>query len=165
MMSLRNLLLMLSAWAFLLLTGFDSAGTLAYQTSSVVSAANVLVTGSVTLGAALAGVDSLTLSNLVPGDQETARVAVNNTGDLQLRYAVVTDVTGDASLSNVLQVTVRTKTANACTARDGTILYGPASLAAAAVGSPNLGAQTGDRVLDPGAAEDLCFTVAFPLVP
>ena len=60
-------------------------------------------------------------------------------------------------------MTIRLKTSNPCSAEDGAILYGPGPLSGAAFGDPAQGAQAGDRVLAPGASEQLCIKVELPL--
>ena len=47
----------------------------------------------------------------------------------------------------------------------GTVLYGPASIGAAApvFGNPAQGAQAGDRALAAAANEQLCFVASLPL--
>ncbi len=102
------------------------------------------------------------MSNLVPGDSFVARLTVQNSGDLNLIYAMTTTTSGDATLASTLQLTIRTKTANPCSSQDGTVVYGPGSLSAAAIGNATHGVQTGDRTLAAGASEDLCFTVSLP---
>jgi hypothetical protein len=50
-----------------------------------------------------------------------------------------------------------------CTAFNGTTLVGPTNLNGAAIGSNAQGAQAGDRTLNAGASELLCFRVSLPL--
>ena len=85
----------------------------------------------------------------------------NNSGTLSLIYAVSTNLTGSAALASTLQLSVRAKTTNPCSVRDGAILYS-GDLTTAAIGDTAHGVQAGDRVLAAGATESLCFTVALP---
>jgi hypothetical protein len=156
----------------LLLTGLLVAGvlsdlprgdTVAYYTGAVSRGSNQFTTGIVSLTTGVAVGDTLTMTNLVPGDSFTARLQINATGStLDLRYAMTTTTSGSATLASTLQLTVRTKTSNPCTNQDGTILYGPGNLSSAAIGNPSGGSQAGDRTLVGGANEDLCFTVTMP---
>jgi hypothetical protein len=137
-------------------------------TSTASVGANTFTTGSVTLTTnpvtALA-----TFANMAPGDQVTASVAVNNTGSLQLRYAV-TSTTTENVLASQLQLTVKsgvTTCTNAAYAATGVIVYNALALgnttAVNVVGDPTQGAQAGDRPLNGGASENLCFHVSLPL--
>lgn len=144
------------------LSGFVERGTVAYFTSSATSAGHQFSAGTLVLVAGVASGDTLSVGNLVPGDGITARLTLRNGGNLHLRYAMTTSTSGDATLAGTLQLTVRTKTANPCASQDGSVLYGPAGLAGAAIGNPAQGAQAGDRELAAGASEDLCFTVQLP---
>ncbi|MBI4492969.1 MAG: hypothetical protein HY690_09270 [Chloroflexi bacterium] len=143
------------------LSGFVEGGTVAYFTSAATSAGNQFTAGTLTLAAGIAS-GTLTVSNVVPGDSFTAQLTIQNGGNLDLRYAMASDTVGDADLKSALQLTVRTKTANPCSSLDGSVLYGPGNLDAAAFGSTAQGAQAGDRELAAGASEDLCFAVQLP---
>jgi hypothetical protein len=144
------------------LSGFVHGGTVASFTGTRANGGDQFTAGTVLLGAGVATGDSLSATNLVPGDSFTARLTVQNSGTLTLRYAMATSTSGSAALAGALQVTVRTKTTNPCASLDGAALYGPGSLNAAAFGSPATGAQPGDRTLGPNASEDICFTVTLP---
>jgi hypothetical protein len=94
---------------------------------------------------------------------------VSNAGTLQLRYAV-TSTTTENALAAQLDLTVKTGVTT-CTnggfATDGTVVYGPGDLGSTTgvnlIGDPGTGAQAGDRTLNAGANEVLCFRVSLPL--
>ena len=153
------------------LSGFIDGQTEAYFRSSKVATANVFTAGTLGLSA---GVTSGTLNfpdylgtngGLVPGDTFSAKVTVQNTGDVSMRYAMDTSITGDATLAQTLQLTLRAMgVGDTCTnsSQTGTILYGPARVDQAAFGNKAIGQDTGDRSLTPGTSEGLCFTVVVP---
>lgn len=102
-----------------------------------------------------------------PGDS-TGGVAltVQNLGTLDFRYtvAVNADNADGMALRDILVLTVKTKTANPCTAFDGTTLY-RSSLKprnGLVIGDPASGEQAGDRTLTAGTSEVLCFKVDLP---
>jgi len=144
------------------LSGFVQGGTIAYFTSSATSAGNQFTAGTVNLAAGVATGDTLTVSNLVPGDSFSARLTIHNGGNLDLRYAMTTSTTGSSALASALQLTIRTKTTNPCSSLDGAVLYGPGNLNVAGIGNPAQGPQAGDRTLAAGTSEDLCFAVSLP---
>lgn len=157
-----NRALLLGLMVVGLLGGLASGGTLASFTSSAASPENPFSAGTLEIGAGLAAGSTLSVGNLVPGDLFTAQLTVQNHGSLPQVYAMTTATSGDAPLASALQVTIRTKTLNPCGAQDGAILYGPGSLATAAIGNPAVRNQPGNRTLVPTAREDLCFAVQFP---
>jgi predicted ribosomally synthesized peptide with SipW-like signal peptide len=144
------------------LSGFVKGGTYAMYTSKPTSANNTFTSGTVTLSAGLAPTNTLTMTNLVPGDSFVAQLDVQNNGTLPLYYALTTGTTGSAPLASALQLTIRTKTANPCTSLDGTILSGPGALSSATFGSLLQGFQTGDRSVATAGTDSLCFAVSFP---
>ena len=98
-------------------------------TSTASVGANTFTTGSVSLTTTPATA-LVTLAGMAPGDQITAPVAVNNTGSLQLRYAI-TSTTTENVLAGQLQLTVKsgvTTCTNAAYAATGVIVYGPLAL-------------------------------------
>lgn len=106
----------------------------------------------------------LTVANMAPGDTSVVSLEVTNDGSLELRYSLTTSTT-DAdgkSLDDQLELEIREETVNGCAAEDGALLYdGP--LSGATLGSVAQGAQAGDRVLDDGDSETLCFGIELPL--
>ena len=127
-------------------------------------------TGSIILDAVK--IDALTLSTgaMMPGDSVTDDVVVENDGTAQLRYAVTTASTNpDAkALRDVLTLTVKTidvtTPVTPCDNFDGTSVLAATVLGAsgAGFGNPAAGAHAGDRVLNGGANETLCFRVTLP---
>ena len=111
------------------------------------------------------------LSNMAPGDSTVGGVTVSNDGSLQLRYAI-SSTTTENTLAAQLDLTIWDENEEAdggtdCnTTAPVTKLYGPADLGATTetnlVGSPAQGSDTGDRVLNGGTTEVLCFLVALP---
>jgi spore coat-associated protein N len=156
-----------TVFALALLTGIVLV-TGAIFTSTASIGANTFTTGTVTLTTSPTTA-LVTFTGMAPGDQVTAPVAVNNTGSLQLRYAV-TSTTTENVLASQLQLTVKsgvTTCTNAAYAASGTVLYNALVLgnttAVNVVGDPTQGAQAGDRTLNAGASENLCFHVSLPL--
>jgi hypothetical protein len=133
---------------------------------------NAFATGTLDLSTAPTSA-AVTYSNMAPGDVVADDVTVTNDGSLQLRYAVTSTTTGDATLAAQLDLTVWAEAAEGdgdvtCAATaPGTVLYGPGDLGSAGtmnlVGSPTTGSQAGDRTLDAAAGEVLCFRVELPL--
>jgi hypothetical protein len=126
-------------------------------------------TGTIALDAAKIDALVLTTANLMPGDQITDDVVVENDGNAQLRYAMSTSSTDPGGgLRSVLTLTVKTVDVTTplvpCDDFDGaTTLYtGVFGATTAKFGDPTAGADTGDRTLDAGANETLCFRVELP---
>lgn len=105
-----------------------------------------------------------TVDNMAPGDVAVRALRVSNAGTLALRYAMrAGDSTATRGLDERLLVTVREPLAGVCAPDAGAVIAGPAPLSAVAFGSAALGAQPGDRELESGSSEILCFDVALPL--
>lgn len=100
---------------------------------------------------------------MMPGDTVNASLQVQNTGTAQFRYAMA-GVSTNADTRNLRdQITLTVKEqGTSCAAFDGTTVYSGA-LAGAAIGDPATGAQAGDRTLNGGANETLCFRASLPL--
>ena len=148
----------------LLLIGVQSGpatGTLAYFASSVTSSGNQFTAGTVHIADSLGAGTTLSMDNLVAGDNFDAELTIANSGSLDLSYAMSTVTSGNAALAAAMQVTVRVRTAQPCSSRDGAVLYSGA-LSSAVLGNPAYGIQAGDRSLAQGASEVLCFTVEAP---
>lgn len=105
----------------------------------------------------------LDVAAMAPGDSATNPITLADNGDLPLRYALTVSGTNadGKGLRDQLQLVIRTKTANACSAFDGTVLYN-GTLSAGAIGDPATGAQAGDRTLAGGGQETLCVRVTLP---
>ena len=133
--------------------------------------ASTVGTGSVSLSltnGASAGTWTGAVS-MKPGDTVYRRLTITNDGATRLRYAVA--ATSSSSLSAKLLVNVAVIAATAAcsssTYAAGTVVSGtdlafgaPSGLNV--VGNPATGAQTGDRVLDSLAADNLCMKLTFP---
>jgi hypothetical protein len=117
----------------------------------------------------------LTSSTMMPGDTVTSSVTVENTGAAQLRYAVSQSSTnGDTKdLRSALYLVVMTEDTGAgsfandgnyCDDANGTELHASAAMGASGnvVGDPTQGADSGDRTLNAGSSEVLCFYVNLP---
>jgi hypothetical protein len=103
---------------------------------------------------------SFNVSGILPGDTGQQTINVDNTGTGDLRYAMTTAISNNTNgLGAQMQLEVE---AGACGSTTGT-LYAEASMAAAAFGNPATGQDGGDRLLDAGDNEDLCFSWRFPL--
>jgi Camelysin metallo-endopeptidase len=144
-----------------ILSGSAAQGTLARFTTVITSQGNQFSAGTLRI-AQLPASSTLAMANLIPGDNFDAQLDISNPGTLPLIYAMTNSITGSSALGTDLMLTVRAKTTTACSTRDGSVLYGPASLSAGAFGNPSHGLDTGDRSLAAGASESLCFTIVLP---
>lgn len=144
--------------------GVATSDSLALFTDSETNGANSFTAGTVDISQSPTSA-LVTYSNMAPGDSVIQPLVLTNDGSLELRYAISTAATNDDALAlrDQLQLTVRVKTASACSAEDGTVLYGPGALSSGAIGSSATGADAGDRTLAAAAAETLCFKVELPL--
>jgi len=143
------------------LCGASERGTVAALTTSTASLGNAFTAGTLHISDTVAAGTTLSMDNLIGGDNLDAEIDVANTGSLSLLYSMTSSVTGSSALASTLQLTVRAKTTNACASRDGTVLY-TGAVSAAAIGDPTHGLQPGDRTLSGGASEALCFTIELP---
>jgi hypothetical protein len=149
-------LLLISAWQ----TSAEHA-TFALLSAGASSTGNQFSAGTLHINNALASGATLSVDNLLAGDSFDAQLDVTNTGSLGLTYALTTSTSGSAALAQALLLTLRARTSNPCSSRDGSVLYtGP--LADASLGDPAHGVQAGDRQLGAGSSEALCFTVELP---
>ncbi len=147
-----------------LVSGSIGAGalSLAVFTDLRAVAGNAFTTGTVILGVNPASA-LLTSANMLPGDNVNGSLVVSNTGTAALRYAMTSAWTNTDAKSLMTQMTVTVKTlGTSCALFDGTSVYtGPAN--GALFGSPTQGDQAGDRVLNAGTNETLCFRASLPL--
>jgi camelysin-like metallo-endopeptidase len=146
-----------------LLAGAPWAVTHAVWTDSQAVTGNTFSTGSVDISTTPTSA-LVTFTDMVPGDKVTAPLTVQNAGSMQLRYALSTGITGSTTLSDGLELQVKsgvTTCSNAAFDADGTSLYN-SSLTNGAIGSAAQGGQAGDRTLNNGASEVLCFQVRLP---
>jgi hypothetical protein len=176
----RGLLaLLMAGTAIMAATG--ATFSLALFTSTVAVGGNGFTTGTIVLSVNPATA-ILTAGAMMPGDAVPAGgglanpiggpgqvVTVSNTGTAQLRYAisgVSTDSDGK-HLNTALVIIVRQPDGNAgnlCTAFTGNILFNAVVPTAGVnmVGDPTQGIQPGDRTLNHGASETLCFKASLP---
>ena len=91
--------------ASLLIIAICAVGTWAYFMDTETSTGNSLSAG--TLDLSWTNQEGVPLpfntGNMAPGDTTEARISVNNTGNLQLRYAMTTDVVSGTAMANQLQ--------------------------------------------------------------
>lgn len=137
---------------------------------------NTFTTGTIILDSTKIAALSLTTSALMPGDNVRSPVTVENDGSAQLRYAVSqTSTNADTLLlRDELSLVIRTEDTGGgafgtdgdyCDDGNGTSVHSAAALGASSnlVGDPTQGSQAGDRTLNAGANEVLCFYVSLPL--
>lgn len=149
--------------AFGVLAGAPWAVTQAVWTDSQAVTGNTFSTGSVDISTSPTSA-LVTFSNMTPGDTVTAPLTVSNAGTMQLRYAMSTGITGSTTLSDGLELQIKSSVTTCTTAgfgTDGTSLYN-STLTSGAIGSSAQGAQAGDRTLNASASEVLCFQVRLP---
>jgi predicted ribosomally synthesized peptide with SipW-like signal peptide len=134
---------------------------------------NTFTAGSITLNAAAIAALSLTSTNVMPGDNITGAVVVQNDGTSQLRYSLASASTNvdTKGLRQVLTLTIKTIDVTTpgvpCDNFDGsTTVLATTALHNGTVGigfgSATTGAQAGDRNLNAAASETLCFRVNLP---
>ena len=160
-MKRRNFFILLLAAG--VLAGAPWAVTQAVWTDSQDVTGNTFSTGSVDISTSPTSA-LVTFASMVPGDKVTAPLTVSNAGTMQLRYAMTTSITGSTTLSDGLELQIKsgvTTCNNASFDADGTSLYN-SSLTAGAIGNPAAGSQAGDRTLNASANEVLCFQVRLP---
>ena len=145
-----------------------SLGVLALFTDTASVPGNTFSTGTVDISTAPSSA-LVTFSAMAPGDQVTNPITVTNAGTLQLRYAV-TSTTTENTLAAQLDLTIKSGVVtctNAGFGASGSVVYATGDLGSTTgvnvVGSPTQGAQAGDRTLNAGANEVLCFNVSLPL--
>ncbi len=145
------------------LAGAPWAITQAVFTDSQAVTGNTFSTGSVDISTSPTSA-LVTFSAMAPGDTVTAPLTVSNAGTLQLRYAMSTAISGSTTLSDGLELQVKSGVTTCTTAgfgTDGTSLYN-STLTSGAIGSSAQGSQSGDRTLNASASEVLCFQVRLP---
>lgn len=108
----------------------------------------------------------LTATAMMPGDTVNGTEIVSNTGTAQLRYAIggIATNADTKGLASQITITVRTL-GTGCAAWDGTQLFSGVVgyTATNMVGDPTQGDQAGDRTLNAGVNETLCFRATLPL--
>jgi predicted ribosomally synthesized peptide with SipW-like signal peptide len=134
------------------------------------STTSAFTTGTIVLDDVKVDALVLTTAAMMPGDSVTDDVVIENDGTAQLRYAMTSASTNadGLALRDALTLTIKTIDATTpgtpCDDFDGTsTLYsGVLGATTAAFGDPTPGADVGDRVLNAGANETLCFRVTLP---
>ena len=128
-------------------------GAMALFTDQETSAGNAFTAG--TLDIALTDNNPLpfSVSDMAPGDNVTGTLDVQNSGSLELRYAMTTTGDGTSTLDEQLDCEIKV---------GATTLYS-GKLSSAAIGDPTQGAQAGDRTLSASGSETLTFIVSMPL--
>jgi hypothetical protein len=137
---------------------------------------STFTTGTIVLDATKIAALNLTTSAMMPGDSVRSSVTVENDGSAQLRYAVSqTSTNADSkALRDSLLLVVRTEDTGTdafgtdgdyCDDASGTVLRASAALGASGnlVGDPTQGSQAGDRTLNSGGNEVLCFYVSLSI--
>jgi hypothetical protein len=138
------------------------AFSLAVFTDTKSVGANAFTAGTIVLGVNPASA-LLTASALMPGDNVNGTLVVSNTGTGQLRYAMTSSSTNTDNKGLAGQMTLVVKElGSGCSTFNGNTVY-TGSLDGAAFGSSAQGAQTGDRTLNAGSSETLCFRASLPL--
>ena len=164
----RRLLVLLTVGLALLSVGAGQLSLALFTDQETVT--GIFSTGSIDLDDVKIDALTLTTGALMPGDNVTDDVVVENDGSAQLRYAMSTASTNaDAkALRDVLTLTVKaidvTTPGTPCDNFDGTTVLAATALGAsgAAFGNPAAGSQAGDRTLNAAANETLCFRVSLP---
>ena len=142
--------------ASLLIIALCAVGTWAYFMDTETSTGNSLSAGTLDLSwTNQEGVPlPFNVDAMAPGDTTEARISVNNTGNLQLRYAMTTDVISGTPMANQLQ----------CRLYDyqtSVELYnGP--LSEAHIGNAAQGQQTGDRIVNGSSQDHLAIEITLP---
>jgi len=139
--------------------------SLALFTDSETVTGNAFQAGTIDISVA-PGSAILSATALMPGDTVNGSAVVSNAGTAQLRYAITglaTDADG-LHLNTVLALTIKDE-GTSCAAFDGTTLfsgYVPTAVGNL-VGDAATGPQAGDRTLNSGASETLCFAADLPI--
>jgi hypothetical protein len=147
-----------------ILASFMGIGGFSLFTDTADNGSNAFTSGSVEISTSPASA-FLTMSNMAPLDSVTAELIVTNDGTLPMRYSMTTATTDDGTppLDDTLTLVIRELGTN-CTTFDGSLVYGGTgeTLADGFIGDPTPGGDTGDRPLNAGAHEHLCFKVTLP---
>jgi hypothetical protein len=107
-------------------------------------------------------------AGMTPGGSITTPILVRNTGAGQLRYSLsmTADDLDGKGLGAILLLSVESggpaAKAPSCEMAEGSPIFG-GRLATGGFGDAAMGANPGDRVLDPGAQELLCIRTTMPL--
>ncbi len=147
-------------WVILLVLGLGAGSVSLATFVDQDGSSGGFTAGTVTLG--LSPTTSvLSMSGMVPGNQIAAPLTIQNTGTLNLRYAMTASAT-DADgkhLRDALNLTIERRTGCGGSVLE-TLYDGP--IGAAIYGDPRAGTDPGDRTLSTSASEVLCFRAALP---
>jgi len=148
-----------------------TASAIAVLTSQATVGNNTFSSGSISITTDHPATAIVNYSGMLPGDSVGANpLVVTNNGGNQLRYALSSSATNadTKGLKDALTLTIKTidvtTPGTPCDNFDGTQLYTGDldSSAGKLIGDAAQGNQAGDRVLDAGNGETLCFKVSFP---
>lgn len=176
----KKLLALLPVGAVPLQAAIVGASVVAAITALAVISAVVLTDSSVVdeLAFDAGGIDltvspgsslvTMTTPVMTPGDNYTAPFTVGNAGNVVLRYSMLSTTNEDV-LASELVLSIRSDVAECDDEgwdKTGTELYQGAlgaTRTAAVLGSPAQGPDDGDRTIQGGSNEVLCFNVTLPL--
>ena len=130
-----------------------TGGAMALFTDQETSAGNTFTAGTIDLALTNGSPLPFSVSAMAPGDNVTGTLDVDNSGTLDLRYAMTTTGDGSSILDEQLDLEIK---------QGATTLYS-GKLSSGAIGDPTQGAQAGDRALSASGSETLTFIVSMPL--
>ena len=99
-------------------------------------------------------------TEMMPGDSVSQVVTVKNDGTGALRYSLTSTSSDTKGLAAQLDVTIA-PTTTSCSVGVGAAIY-TGKLNGVHLGDPTTGNQLGDRSLNGGATDLLCFTASLP---
>lgn len=154
----RGLLALLVAGTALI--GASGASmSLAQFTSTPPALVATFTTGTIVL--TTSPITTFSATGMMPGDSVSQVVTVTNGGSGALRYSLTSTFSETKGLAGQLDVTIA-PTTTSCSVGVGTAIY-TGKLNAVHLGDPTVGSQPGDRSVNGGATELLCFTASLPL--
>jgi len=130
-----------------------AGGAMALFTDQETSSGNAFTAGTIDLALTDNSPLPFSVSAMAPGDNATGTLDVDNSGTLELRYAMTTTGDDTSTLDEQLDCEIK---------QGATTLYS-GKLSSAAIGDPTQGAQAGDRTLGASGSETLTFIVSMPL--
>ncbi len=130
-----------------------TGGAMALFTDTETNAGNAFTAGTIDLALTNGSPLPFSVSAMAPGDNVTGTLDVDNSGTLDLRYAITTTADGSSILDEQLDLEIK---------QGATTLYS-GKLSSAAIGDPTQGAQAGDQSLLAGTGDTLTFIVSMPL--
>jgi hypothetical protein len=106
----------------------------------------------------------LGMTDMLPGDERLAQIAIENLGVDPVRYSIAVASTNDDGKALRDALVLRLSTADpSCGGGNAERVILEAALAAARLGDPAAGGQPGDRILDPAGRETVCVAVLLPV--